>query len=569
MNILFIFPLNEPYLDIVHAGETAWKSKLNVYKNIKKLDCAYPTGLLSISAYLKKNIPEANIKILDFNAVMNQVAKRKKEKKESFEGYNLQDLLREGLSSLKGFDPDIIGISTLFCSNYLDLKPLAAFLKKECDKSLIVCGGHLASAIYERIFKDDIEIDAVGFGEGEVPLLELARAVLAKDQKRYLALSPSWVTKEKCSDGRTFIPRNNVIVNLDEIPPFDLGMLVDPGAYFNSTKYFFVIETMQDKKEMFIFSTRGCPYGCIFCASQNVHGNQVRYYSVERIKKDIDYYKEEYNVSRFVFYDDHFLINKSRAIEIMDYITSKGLMAEIPTPAFFSIDKDIAAAMKRSGIREVNITIESGNENTLKDIMHKPGTLKKANEAVEFLHEQGIVTVSNILIGLPGETKESIDKGLEYLLTTNINWFQCFVTAPLPGSELYKICKEKGYLINEGDLSYIDYKKCFIKTQDFTPEYIERKAYEMNLTLNFVNNYDYRMGNYETALKLFERVINAVIDTHAFAYYFAAKCCLKLHLDAKYRLYKDKYEEMIQKYEFWKEYAAQFNLAKLEDKVAV
>lgn len=563
MNILFIFPLNEPYDTIISANQTAWKSKLNVYKNIKKLDCAYPTGLLSISAYLKKNIPDINIKILDYNAVMNRIAARKSENSEGFDNYRVDDFLDEAASLVEGFSPDIIGISALFCSTYRDLRPVTTFLRKRYPQSLIVCGGHLPSAMYEQIFKDDLHIDAVVFGEGEIPFLELVRAIIDQESSQYLASSCCWITRDKLRLNRKFTPQNKVIEDLDEIPPYDFDMLVFADVYFNSTKYFFVIETLEEKREIFIFSTRGCPYTCVFCASQNVHGRKVRYYSVERIKSDILYYNRKYNISRFVFYDDHFLINKERALKILDFIAQSGLNAENPTPAFFSIDDDIALAMKRVGIKEVNITIESGNEDTLKYIIHKPSNLRKAEEAVDCLHRAGIIAVSNILIGFPGETKEAIDKGLEYLLTTKIDWFQCFVVAPLPGSRLYDICKVEGYLAQGQDILSMDYKKCVIQTKDFTPEYIERKAYEMNLKLNFVNNYDIRSGNYQTALKLFERIITSVIDTHAFAYYFAAKCCRLMNLDEKYKIYKEKYEEMIAKYPFWKEYADQFKLEAL------
>ncbi|MFC1567427.1 B12-binding domain-containing radical SAM protein [Thermodesulfobacteriota bacterium] len=564
VNTLFIFPLNEPYNTIISASKTAWKSKLNVYKNIKKLDCAYPTGLLSISAYLKKHNPDINIKILDLNAVMNQVAQRKNETSEDFENYKFEDLITEALSLVDGFIPHIIGISTLFCSNYKDLKPLTSFLRKIYPEGLIVCGGHLASSIYDRIYEDDIEIDAVVFGEGEIPFLELVGAFLSGREVEYLSLSPCWITKEKSKPEMGFTPEIKALDDLDEIPPFDLSMLVFPEVYYNSTRYFFVIESQEDQREMFIFSTRGCPFSCIFCASQVVHGHKVRSHSVDRIKSDILYYNEKYNITRFIFYDDHFLFNKARAIEMLNFISQNNFIAEIPTPAFFSIDEDVASAMKSAGIKEVNITIETGNENTFKNIMHKPGSLKKANEAVDFLHKEGIIAVSNILIGLPGETRESIEKGLEYLLTTNIDWFQCFVAAPLPGSKLYKICEENEYFVPNYDISLMDYKKCLIRTEDFTPEYIEKKVYEMNLKLNFTNNYHIRTGNYDIALKLFERIINSVIDTHAFAYYFAAKCCSKLHLDEKYQVYKSKYKEMVTIYPFWREYAIQFNLEDLD-----
>ena len=564
MDILFIFPLNEPYNTIITANKTAWKSKLNIHENIKKIDCAYPTGLLSISAYIKKYYPDANIKILDFNAVMNQVAQRKSDNSEGFEEYLFEDLIKEALSLVDRFAPEIIGISTLFCSNYQDLKPLTSLLKNIHQKSTIICGGHLASSSYHRMFEDDLDIDAVVFGEGEIPLLELVRAVSSGKKEEYLSSSSCLITKEKYRPEKGFAPQNKLIEDLDEIPLFDLSTLVFPEAYDNSTKYFFVIESDESQKELFVFSSRGCPFQCVFCASQYVHGHKVRSYSVDRIKKDILYYNAEYGITRFIFYDDHFLIKKDRAIEILGFISDHHFVAEVPTPAFFSIDEDIASAMKNAGMKEVNITIESGNENTLKNIMHKPSNLKKANEAVEFLHKEGIIAVSNILIGLPGETKESIEKGLEYLLTTSIDWFQCFVVAPLPGSELYKTCEENGYLVANYDISSMDYKKCLIKTEDFTPEYIEKKTYEMNLTLNFVNNYNMRTGNYSVALKFFERIATSVIGTHAFAYYFAAKCCMKLHLDEKYLLNKAKYEELISKYSFWSEYAAQFNLQALE-----
>jgi len=105
--------------------------------------------------------------------------------------------------------------------------------------------------------------------------------------------------------------------------------------------------------------------------------------------------------------------------------------------------------------------------------------------------------------------------------------------------------------------------KAVIRTPDFSPEYIERKVYEMNLTLNFVNNYGMRTGDYQNALRLFERVLSTAINTHAFAYYFAAKCCEKLAQPDKYHWYKSKYEEMVQIYPFWREWADFFHLQPL------
>lgn len=560
MNVLFLVPLNEPYLAVMEAAKTAWSAKLNATKKIKRLSAVYPSGVLSIAAYITKNLPGTNVRILDLNIVMNQLA----EEGASLEGQTFEEFLRYALSLLQGFVPDVVGVSALFCSVYQDLKPEAAFLRRQFPASLVVCGGHLASTIYERVCEDDVDLHALAFGEGEVPFLELLRALKAGDPAGYLAASPCWVTREKMRSPGGFVPAASLIVDLDEIPPYDLDVLLFPDAYYESSRYTFMPEAYEERREMVMFSTRGCPYNCLFCASSQVHGKKVRVHSAARIESDIRHYRERYGIDKVVFYDDHILIKKNRALQILGFFSPEsGVVAGIINPAFFAIDADIAAAMKRAGVRSAILSVESGNEDTFKNIVRKPATLQKANEAVEFLHREGIVASTNVMIGLPGETEDSIQRGLEYLLTTSFNWFSCYVAAPLPGSDFYKRCLENHYFLESGDILKMDFKKCVIRTPGFEPEYIERMAYEMNLTLNFVHNYDMRTGNYAQALMLFEKVISIVMDTHAFAYYFAAKCCRRLGRETAFAAHRAKYEEMTERYPFWREWAAHFKLEPL------
>ncbi len=557
--LLLFFPLNEPFAAVVNAGKTPWKSKLNRRRTIKKLDYVYPSGLLSIAAYAKARLPELDIRILDGNVVMGQLAD---EHPEQVPELSLEQYFVACRAAVADFRPDLIGISTLFCSNYSDLRELVAFWRRSVPEAVMVGGGHLTAAVFQRAFADRIDFDAICGGEGEIPMAELCQAWMEGRHQAYLAESKVWATPSKLAADPSFQPARKLLDNLDDIPPYDFSLLVHQDVYFNSSRYFFIIESDESLREMFIFSTRGCPYHCVFCASQNVHGHQVRSYSVERIRQDILHYHRAFGISRFIFYDDHFLVDKPRAIAILDFVAEQGLRAEIPTPAFFSLDDDVAAAMARAGIREVNITIESGNPDTLRHIMHKPGTLEMAGRAVAALHRAGILAVSNILIGLPGETPDSIEQGVQYLLTTDINWFQCFVAAPLPGSRMWDVCEENHYF-TEPDPMVMDFKRCVIRTPDFTPEYIEHKVYEMNLRLNFIHNYDMRIGNYAGALRIFERILTTVIDTHAFAYYFAARCCLALGLGEQYARYKSGYEAMVATYSFWQAWVREFNLPPL------
>lgn len=561
LKILFIVPLNEAYDRIVSAGKTPWKSKQAHGGKIAKVDCVYPSGVLSITAYLNRFFPEAEIRIFDLNAVINLLAK---DETFSFEGLSFEGFLEKAFEFLDGFRPDLVGVTALFVNVYKDLKPLFDFLRRRDPESLLVCGGHVPSALYRRMFDDGIDMDAISFGEGEIPWRMLAEAMQKGKAAELLERDRSWITRSKLRRELLFEPENKLLTDLDEIPPYDLDRLFSSESYFKSSNYFFALDARSSQNEMVFFTTRGCPFRCVFCASQNVHGHKVRYYSLERLKRDVDYYNRRYGISRFICYDDHILVDKRRAVALLDHIADRGMFAEIPTPPFFSIDRNVADAMHRAGIREVNLIVESGNEDTHKRIMRKPSSLKKVDEAVDILHERGITVIANILIGLPGETKEAIEIGLENLKKTKINWFQCFVTAPLPGSEMYRICEENGYFADEIDpVTTMDFKKCVIRTPDFEPEYIDAKCYEMNLTLNFVNNYDMRAGNHEAALALFERVFRSVTE-HAFAYYFAARCCRVLDRPEQYAAYKAAYEDCIAKHPFWAEQADRYQLAPLE-----
>jgi len=135
------------------------------------------------------------------------------------------------------------------------------------------------------------------------------------------------------------------------------------------------------------------------------------------------------------------------------------------------------------------------------------------------------------------------------------------VATPLVGSEMFDICIKNNYLCG----SYIgcDFKRAVIETEDFTSEYIQKKAYSLNLELNFVRNSDFRLGNYKKALEGFENTIT-VKDDHAFAYYFAAKCYKMMAFVERYQAYKVKYQEIIDESAFWRGYANQFDLVTLE-----
>ena len=548
--ILFIVPPNIDFNSFVEPGfnERVVTKRSGNYGHIV---AEMPLGLLSLSAYLKK-YTEVEIKLIDFNVVLNKV--------ENFEYSSFSDLFHDFLPSGEWVDyaPTIIGISTLFTPEYHNMIDLAIVVRNLFPDALIIAGGGVPTNMYAKIFRDNSTcFDALCYGEGEKPLLEL---VQADDKKKFLKNHQSWATRNKVESGQSFC--HDFIDNLDEIPFLDYDILGINDYSESSLLSLFPLEKERKRKGIPIITSRGCPHRCCFCSSHTVHGRKMRYHSVSRIKEDFKRLKEKYGAETMVFFDDHLMADRQRVFDIIDIMKDLQLSAFFPSSlALYALDRKILESLKNIGVNHLVLSVESGSNRVLKEIMHKPLNLSTVKQVVADCRELGIASDLSVLIGLPGETKQDIEDARSFFKTLNPTWFRFSMATPLVGSEMLDICIENDYI--KGDYMKGDFKKAVIETEDFTTEYIQEKTYFLNLELNFMENSDFKLGNYETALKGFKNSIRVKSD-HAFAYYFAAKCFKVMNLEDKYLLYKTKYQEIIKESEFWKGYANKFSLAALE-----
>ncbi|MBM3251246.1 MAG: B12-binding domain-containing radical SAM protein [Candidatus Omnitrophica bacterium] len=504
-----------------------------------------PLGILSLSAYLKKH-KAAETRLIDFNIVLNNL--------EGFEFSSFTKFFHDFLVSRAylNYVPDIIGISALFTSSYRNVLDIAQCCRDIFLKAIIVAGGSVPTNMYEMMFKDSKCFDALCYGEGEKPLLGLAEAI---DKARYLEESPSWITPRKLKGDRSF--QYDFIEDLDEIPFYDYGICEAEEYWLNPaiTAY----ASIEEKKKSFhVMTSRGCSFRCCFCSSHKVHGRKMRYHSIDRVREDFTRLKEQYGAKTIIFQDDHFMADKQRAFEIIDIIKELQMVAVFQNGlALYALDRKMLEAMKGAGVKQLLLSVESGSDRVLKEIMHKPLDLSIVKRVSSDCHELGIYTNVNILIGLPGETKQDIENTRAFLKTINGNWFLIFCANPLVGSEMYDICVNRNYL-NDNFIGS-DYKKAVVETEEFSAEYIQEMAYTLNLELNFAENSDFRLGNYEMALKGFENAIRAKND-HAFAYYYAAKCHEKLANLKKAQKYMDTAKRIVDEEPFWRKYFDMFNI---------
>lgn len=541
--ILFIVPPNITYKDFVNPPDNV-KTLQKKSGNYGVVITDIPLGVISLSAYIK-NFSPTQTKLLDFNVLLNKL--------ESFEFCSFREFFSDSISASTWIDynPNIICITALFTTSYQNMLAIAHCCRDIFPKALIVGGGGVPTNMYREIFEQSACFNALCYGEGEKSILGLVKA---NDKLGYLEENPSWITRKKVESGQSF--QHDFIENLDEIPFYDYSILDEDGYGLNPTISAYT-SISEKKKSVPVMTSRGCPHQCCFCSSHTVHGRKMRYHSINRVREDLKELKRRYGIKTIIFQDDNFAVNKKRALEIINILHQLQLTAFFPNSlALYSLDRKMLEALKGIGVNQLVLSIESGSNRVLREIMHKPLNLNIAKQVAYDCRELEIYTDVNLLIGLPGETKQDIEEARSFLKTINVNWFRINVATPLAGSEMLDICLKKNYLKE----SYLDcnFKKAIVETEDFSAEYIQEMAYVLNLELNFVHNNDFRLGDYKTALKGFENAIRAKND-HAFAYYYAAQCYQKLGQPEKGQQYMDIARNNAQK-PFWRRYVDMFNI---------
>lgn len=548
-SITFIVPPHLQFRDYVDPKENVKAVRKPDGRAYGNLITDMPLGPLAMSAYLKEHVAGLETGLLDFNIELNR---RADFPFDSFEAY-----FDAYFAATADYDrTDIFAISSLFSPSYQSLLAIARSLKRRYPGAIVMAGGNIPSNMYKELYKLDAAcLDYICYGEGELPLLKFLEADTSPEARdAYVAASPSWVTAAKAADP-TFLPAHDFISDLDEIPIYDYDLAADKYA---ANPAYLAYGAHQDTDLNFHFLTsRGCPYRCIFCASHKVHGRTMRYYSLERVKEDLRILKAK-GAKTVIFQDDHFMGDQKRALEIVKYVGELGFKFIFQNSlALYALKREFLEACRDAGMDQLVLSVESGSDRVLKEVMKKPLNLRIVAQVARDCRELGIYTYCNIVMGLPGETKEDLEDSRRFLKTIYANWFGIFIANPLVGSEMFDICVENDFLQENWIGS--DYKQAVVSTGDWDAEYIKNRAYQLNLELNIKENSDYRLGNYPVALQAFERVIRAK-ESHAVAYLMAARALAKLGRADEAAGYLEKSRHYYRTEPFWQDQMDQLGM---------
>ncbi|MEK6880014.1 MAG: radical SAM protein [Nanoarchaeota archaeon] len=334
-----------------------------------------PLGLGYLSSYCK-NILNLNTKIYDMNH----------EKKE--------DLMKD----ITLINPNYICVS-ISTPSYLWCIDLVKEIKKVYNGKLIAGGNHITDNPDEKLTIDNF--DYIIVGDGEIAIKRIVEGnVLTKI-----------IISEK--------------VNVNEVPWPDYE-----GMKFERYNF-----TFEGKKCAMIISSRGCVYGCAFCGSAKIKKWRPR--TPEDVVNEMKYLQDNYQIESFYFGDDIFSFDRQRVIDICVLILAKlNIITFRITTRVNLLDEEMLEYLKDSGCRVICLGLESGDDEILRNI-RKGATVQHARDAVNMVHRFGMKVKGFFIIGLPGETKQTAMKTIQFAKELKIDYVDFYPYTPYPSTPIW------------------------------------------------------------------------------------------------------------------------------------
>ena len=428
-----------------------------------------PLGIGYLAAVLEKN--NFNVKIIDARVLK----------------INYEKVIK----ILKKIKPDIIGITATVLEIQKSIK-FSDIIKNELPDSLLIIGGpHLTSAPFQTMQKSVFDIGVIG--EGEYTLLEIVQE-LSKLEKGN-TLSPPQLKKIKGIiyrvDGEIILsPSRPYIDDIDRLP-FPARHLYPPLFRYSPVPASYIKLPLGH-----IMTSRGCPYQCIFC-DRKVFGNRTRTRSPKNVVDELEELIKVHKAKEIKFFDDTFTLNKKRIYEIFKVMSKRNL--KFPWSCLTRVncvDYPLLKTMKQAGCWQVAFGLESGDQRML-NIMKKGTTVEQNRKAVIWAKKAGLNVRAYFVLGMPGETSQSIRKTIDFAKSLPLDIVTFYTLTIYPGNELYKMLKKEGKLLHEDYSQYnplidINKSKLAYVPEGLTEKYIKMMVSKAHKEFYFRFNYIFR-----------------------------------------------------------------------------
>ena len=321
------------------------------------------------------------------------------------------------------FDPQLIGVS-LTTRQWLRARELMGALRQKLNIP-VVAGGLHATFSPELVLKTP-GFDFVCLGEGEEALLELVQRLEAGE-------------------------RTDDIRNI-QVPGGSRPELRPPVESLDALP-FLARDLLNEQYGVVHISTqRGCPFPCTYCAARQYHdlygtaNNYGRRRSVTSVMDELAEIQRTGELNYVIFLDDTFTIFQTWVAEFCEVYTERFRIPFSVHARADTVNREMLQQMASAGCRHIVYGVESGSLRVRREIMHRPITNERMIETFRSTRELGIIVTANYMLGLPTETRDDLEQTIELHEQLQPDDFGYFVFYPYPGTRLFQVCQESGYL---------------------------------------------------------------------------------------------------------------------------
>lgn len=376
------------------------------------------------------------------------------------------------------FHPDIIGI-TVVTPTYHLAKELAAELKALDPKVPIAVGGPHISILKEGAFDSIFDYGFVGEAETSWPeLLDVLNHVLYGHKlppieycsPRLLAVAGPPPPRKNLPEIKGLLYRDSERVIFTGMPdPVDITTLPLPARHLLPMKRYVVGTNRGRKTFTVIQASRGCPFHCTFCAT-DILPKKVRWRTVSSVIYEMTAVRKDFGIGHFFFADDNLTLNHRFITELCSAMQGLDFTFEGSTRANL-LDENLIRQMAKAGLVRLYIGLESAVWE-IRRLAGKTIPLGIYEQANRLCGKYGVEAVNHIILGLPGETKETANRTIQYVRhNRHIPDATVSIAVPYPGTRLLEMAKkgEHGLKLETEDWSqYYRYGKAAISTNDLS-----------------------------------------------------------------------------------------------------
>ena len=398
----------------------------------------HPLSLLYVGGALKK----AGYKVHVFNLFENET--------------------EDAVDKIMAVNPLFVGFSVLTGRQTSTSAKLSSVIRAKNPSIPIVWGGVHPSLLPEECLKEKF-IDVVCIREGEEIAPEIAEYLSGSKRPEDIK---GMGYKDKTSGKIIINPKRPLIENLEpHKPDWELLSREDVDRSINILP--------DGRKEIDFITSRGCPHDCAFCYNLLFNDRRWRACSPDYAVKEIASLKEKYGIRAITFQDDHFFVDKKRALYILSELKKIDVISTTVMIRLERVSEELLQQLIALGVKRIFIGWESGNDRILKLIskgFNKDAIIDKFKIIAKF-PELGVTGAS--IIGFPTQTLdeifESVDVGvrLAEIVPNIVITYQTYM--PFPGSHLYELAKKEGFKVPD---SIYDYGKFDTFTGELRPVWL-------------------------------------------------------------------------------------------------